>query len=314
MFSNNKAGTSSHSSKQVSNYPRRKLSRVYPILLTVLVCLIVASSAGLFYYLGGRHSTTNPNVHATATAQVNMFNTATAQTHETVVARSGATATAVVHATATVNARRDVTATAIAKGANPYPPYSGSQALNDPMVDNNKGNQWQVYSDSTTGNSCQFVDGAYHVVDAPQYEGACFATATDFSNFTYQIEMTFIKAGQSFDGGGIAIRNSGNNYYYFEIFESGRYKFVSCSGNDCNHTIAESLSQAIPSFHTGLNQLNTLAIVVKGNIFDLFVNGTHIAGPVSDPNMTSNHGMIGVFGGANDATTEVAFKDAKVWR
>jgi hypothetical protein len=243
-----------------------------------------------------------------------MFRTATAQTNATAVARSGATATAVVDVTATVNARRDATATAIANGANPYPPYSGSQVLNDRMINNNQGNQWQVYNDSTAGNSCRFVGGAYHVVDAPQYGGACFATATDFSNFTYQIEMTFIKAGQSFDGGGIAIRSSGNNYYYFEVFESGRYMFVSCSGNDCSHAIAESLSLAIPSFHTGLNQPNTIAIVVVGNRFDLYINGTHVAGPVSDPNKTSSHGMIGVFGAAYDTTTEVVYKDAKVWK
>jgi serine/threonine protein kinase len=314
MFSNNDTGASSYSSKQSSNYPRRKLSRVYPTLLAMLVCLLVVSSAGLFYYLGGHHSSTNPNVNATTTGQVNIFDTATAQTQATAAARSGATATAVVHATATVNARRDATATAIATGANPYPPYNGSQALNDPMINNNQGNRWQVSSDNATGNSCQFIDGAYHVVDAPNYGGACFATATDFSNFTYQIEMTFIKAGQSFDGGGIAIRKSGNNYYYFEVFESGRYTFVSCSGTDCTHVITESLSQAIPSFHTGLNRPNAIAIVAKGNIFDLFVNGIHIAGPVSDPKTTSNHGMIGVFGGANDATTEVVYKNAKVWR
>ncbi len=304
IFSSNNVETSQYSSQQASNYPRRKLSRAYPTLLVVLVCLLVASSAGLFYYLGGHRSTTIPNVHATATARINMFDTATAQTQATAVARSGASATAVVHATATV----------IANGANPYPPYNGSQALNDPMINNNQGNQWQEKSDNATGNSCQFIDGAYHVVDAPHYNGACFATAIDFSNFTYQIEMTFVKSGHSFDGGGIAIRNSRNNYYYFEVFESGRYKFVSCSGNDCNHVIAESLTQAIPSFRTGLNRPNTIAIVVKGNIFDLFVNGTHIAGPVSDPNTTSNHGMIGVFGEANDATTEVAYNDAKVWR
>ncbi len=314
MPASNNAGTSLYNSLQASNDPRRKLSRVYPVLLAVLVCLLVASSAGLFYYLWGRPSTTNTNAIATATARVNLFDTATAQAHATAVARSGATATAVVDVTATVNARRDATATAIATGANPYPPYSGSQVLNDRMIDNNQGNQWQVYSDSTAGNSCRFVDGAYHVVDAPQYGGACFAAATDFSNFTYQIEMTFIKAGQSFDGGGIAIRSSGNNYYYFEVFESGRYMFVPCSGNDCSHAIAESLSQAIPSFHTGLNQPNTIAIVVVGNRFDLYINAMHVAGPVSDPNKISSHGMIGVFGAANDVTTEVVYKDAKVWR
>ena len=182
------------------------------------------------------------------------------------------------------------------------------------MVDNNQGHQWQVFSDSTTGNSCQFVDGAYHVVDAPQNGGACFATATNFSNFTYQIEMTFIKAGQSFDGGGIVIRSSGNNYYYFEVFESGRYTFVSCTGNDCSHTIARWFVSSLYHRSTpGYNQSNTIAIEVNGFSFDLFVNGVHVDGPVSDANKISDHGMIGVFGAANDATTEVAYKDAKVW-
>jgi eukaryotic-like serine/threonine-protein kinase len=314
ITASNNAGTSPYRSQQTGNDPRRRTSRVYLTFLALLVSLLVVGSAGLFYYLGGRHSTTNPNGNATATGMVNMFDTATAQTNSTAAARSGATATAVVNATATVIARKGATATAIATGANPYPPYGGSLGLNDPMINNNQGHQWQVFSDSTTGNSCQFVDGAYHVVEAQHNSGACFAAATDFSNFTYQIEMTFIQAGQSFDGGGIAIRSSGNNYYYFEVFESGRYEFVPCAGNVCSPTIAESLTQVIPSFHTGLNQPNILAIVARGNSFDLYVNGAHIAGPVSDPNNISSHGMIGVFGAANDATTEVAYKDAKVWR
>ena len=297
----NNVSTSPYSSQQASKDPRRRTSRAYLTFLAVLVALLVVSSAGFFYYLGGRHSTTNPT--ATAIARSNLFETATAQTHATAIARSRAVTATVVHATATP----------LAKGANPYPPYSGSLVLQDPLSDNSQGNRWQVQSDNTTGNSCLFVDGAYHVVDAPRYGGACFATATDFSNFTYQIEMTFIKAGQSFDGGGVVIRNSGNNYYYFEVFESGRYTFVSCTGNDCSHTIADGSSQAIPSFHTGLNQPNTIAIEVNGFSFDLYVNGVHVDGPVSDSNQTSNHGMIGVFGAANDATTEVVYQDAKVW-
>src|SRR5260370_10533713 len=231
----NTVSTSPYGSGQTSKGPRRRTSTLYLTFLAVLVALLVVSSAGFFYYLGGRHSTTN--VTATATARVNMFDTATA------AARSGATETSVVHATATVNARKGATATAIASGANPYPPYRGSLALNDPMVNNNQGHQWQVFSDGTTGNSCQFIGGAYHVVDAPQNGGACFATATNFSNFTYQIEMTFIKAGQSYDGGGIVIRSTGNNYYYFEGFQSGRYALGSCQGNDCSHTISDGSSQ-----------------------------------------------------------------------
>lgn len=292
---------------------RQKLSRVNVVVLVMLVSLLVFGSAGLFYYFGGRHPAPDIDRQATATAHVKILNTATAQALATVGAQATATAIAQADATATAIARKSATATAIASGANPYPPYSGSLALNDPLNDNNHGHQWQVNSDSVTGNSCQFVDGAYHVIDAPNYGGACFATATDFSNFTYQVEMTFVRAGQSFDGGGIALRSSGNSYYYFEIFESGRYVFAACTGNDCSHAVAEGLSQGIPSFHTGLNHPNTIAIVANGNSFELFVNGEHVIGPVSDTTNTSSHGLIGVYGSAKDATTEVVYRDARVW-
>ena len=280
---------------------RRKLSKVNVIVLLMLVCLLVFGSAGVFYYLGERFSAPGVDVQATGTVQSITLLTATAQAHATRDAQIGATATVKANATATTS------------GANPYPPYSGLLALNDPLNENNHGHPWQVFSDNARGNSCQFVDGTYHVVDMPHYGGACFASTTDFSNFTYQVEMTFVKAGQSFDGGGIAIRGSGNNYYYFEIFESGRYTFTACTGNDCSHAVAKGLSQGIPSFHIGLNQPNTIAVVANGNIFNLYVNGAHVAGPVSDPKFTSSHGMIGVYGEANDVTTEVVYRNAKVW-
>jgi eukaryotic-like serine/threonine-protein kinase len=307
------AGMVPHSRESSITGRRRKLSRVHVIVLVMLVCLLVFGSAGLFYYVGGRHSVPGSDVNATATAQVNVFETATARVNATAGAQTGATATAKANATATVIARKNATATAIASGANPYPPYSGSLVLNDPLNGNNQGHQWQVNSDGYDPNSCQFVNGAYHVVDAQNYGGACFATATNFSNFTYQVDMTFVRAGQSFDGGGIAIRSSGNNYYYFEIFESGRYTFAACTGNDCSHAVAEGLSQGIPSFHTGLNRSNTIAIVANGNSFELYVNGEHVTGPVSDTTNTSSHGMIGVYGQANDATTEVVYRNARVW-
>ena len=287
--------SSTYTSKQASKDPRRRISRAYLIFIALLVALLVVSSAAFFYSLGVRHSTTNATV--TATAKANMFNT------ETAIAHSGAT----------VNSQRGATATANARGVNPYAPYRGSLALNDPMVNNNQGHHWQEFSDSTTGNACKFMQGSYDMVKAPQNGGACFASATDFRNFTYQIEMTFVKAGQSFDAGGIAIRSSRNNYYYFEVFESGRYTFVACTGNDCSRALVNGLSQPIPLFHSGLNQPNTIAIEAYGFSFNLFVNGVHVGGPVSDTHNISDQGMIGVFGAANDATTEVVYKDAKVW-
>jgi serine/threonine protein kinase len=307
------AGAMPYQNEPPVNGRPQKVSRVNVIVLVMLVCLLILGSAWLFLSFWGHHAAPGADVHATYTAHVNMLDTATAQAHATMGARTEATTTAKTDATATVVAKKNATATAIASGANPYPPYKGSLALNDPLKDNNQGHQWQVNNDGYAGNSCQFVNGAYHVVAAQQNSGACLATATNFSNFTYQVEMKFVKTGQSFDGGGITIRNSGNSYYYFEIYESGRYTFAACPGNDCSHTLAEGLSQGIPSFHAGLNQTNTIAIVANGNSFELYVNGMHIAGPVSDPNSTSSHGVIGVYGEANDATTEVAYRNAKVW-
>ena len=290
--------------KQFIKDPRGRISRVYLTFMALLVALLIVSSAGFFYYLGGRHST---NVTGTETTKSHLLQTTTA------IARSEGTATSQVQLTETVKVQGGATATAIALGEDPYPPYRGIQALNDPLVDNNQEHNWQVFNDTTTGNSCKFVDGSYHMVDAPKNQGACFATATNFSNFTYQVDMTFIRAGQSFDAGGIVIRGSGNSYYYFEVFESGRYTFVSCTNTDCSHTLLDGLSQAFPSFHAGLNQSNTIAIAVSGFSFELFINGVKVGGLVSDANQVSDHGMIGVFGAANDAATEIAYKNAKVW-
>ncbi len=262
------------------------------ILLAALVLLIVAGSAGLFYFAGGRHAAPGSEVNTTATAQA----------RGTAGARNGPTATV----------RASATARVITPNSNPYPPYSGSLGLNDPLNGGSSGHQWQVFNGGASGMSCLFVNGMYHVIDTPHSKGACYAAATDFSNFTYQVQMTFVRAGQAYDGGGLVIRSSGTRYYYFEIFESGRYEFAVCAGNDCGHTLAQGL-QGIPGFHVGLNQSNTIAIVAGGNSFDLYVNGRHVAGPVSDNNFTSSHGMIGVYGEGTDATTEVAYSDAKVW-
>ena len=83
--------------------------------------------------------------------------------------------------------------------------------------------------------------------------------------------------------------------------------------NECSNILAQGLAQGTPAFHAGLNQPNTIAIVANGNSFDLYVNGQHVAGAVSDVNFTSSHGMIGVYGEGTDATTEVVYSDVKVW-
>ncbi|HEY6287016.1 MAG TPA: protein kinase, partial [Ktedonobacteraceae bacterium] len=55
----NTVSTPPYGSGQASKGPRRRTSTLYLTFLAVLVALLVVSSAGFFYYLGGRHSTTN---------------------------------------------------------------------------------------------------------------------------------------------------------------------------------------------------------------------------------------------------------------
>lgn len=300
-------GDAPYRSEPAINVRSRNLSGGSVIMLVMLAVLLVGGSAGIFFYAGGRHTAPGPNASVTANPQANLSMTATALADATLSAsNSTATATA-TKATATP------TRTVAPSGQNPYAPYTGSLVLNDPLSNNSNGHNWQQFSDSATGNSCQFVKGAYHLVEMPHFAGACFAEATDFNNFTYQVQMMFVKLGQSFDGGGIAIRSSGGSYYYFEIYESGRYEFNACIANDCNHALAKDLTQAIPSFRIGLNQPNTIAIVANGNKFDLYVNNQHVVGPVSDPNSASSHGMIGVYGQSTDTPTDVVYSDVKVW-
>jgi len=215
------------------------------------------------------------------------------------------------------------TATVIAANPDPYPPHRGKLVIYDPLNTNKAGNNWNENSDPSVGTGCIFIGGAYHVVMPPHYGGPCFARATDFRDFTYQIQFTFVKAAPNWSGGGIVFRAKGDSYYYFEVFESGRYTFDGCSGNNCTLQLASGLgpNQIIPSFHAGLNQSNTIAVVAIGNTFDVYVNGQHIVGPVSDNSYSQ--GMIGVYGeGGFDVNnvnnhvtaTEVVYRDMKVWQ
>lgn len=298
---------------------RRAPSRTKPMLLIGLVILVLLAGSGTFYGLAqarfGGHPIPGPSATVPAGSPSVTIQTATPDTNATAtaLAQTNATATAQTNAAATVTAQTNATATAIAANANPYPPHSGTLVLNDPLSNNDQGHNWSVYTDPTTGNSCQFSNGAYDDVMVAHYGGPCLAQATDFSDFTYEIQMKFVRTGTSFAGGGIVFRSNGDRYYYFEIFESGKYTLNACIGNNCSNAVTENLSQSIPSFHIGLNQTNVIAVVAQGNNFTLSVNGERVVGPVSDSAATSSHGMIGVYAEGGDTTTEVVYSDAKVW-
>src|SRR5439155_12277661 len=108
----------------------RKSSRGRAIVLSVLVLLIIAASAGAFYYFArGNPGGPTIDVNATSTAQAN----ATATTATTATTQANETATALVN-------DKNATATAQALASrNPYSPNTGTLAFDDPLNNNSKG-------------------------------------------------------------------------------------------------------------------------------------------------------------------------------
>jgi len=192
--------------------------------------------------------------------------------------------------------------------ANPYASHIGKLALNDPLSNNR--HQWD------DGHPCSFRDGSYHI-DLPMNQFAtCYAHSTDYRNFVYEVQMTFVKIGHTSSAAGISFRgdNAIPATYRIVIFPHGKYSFLACS-NTCSVVAGyPQQPQVLPSFHTGLGQPNVLAVVARDSSFTFYVNGQQVFGPVQDH--TSSHGMIGVYaqGGQAGSGTEVTFRNARVWQ
>ena len=252
----------------------------------------------------GSAATTGTTTAMTATSQANGTATANNATATGIASEANATSTAVeasataAVAQATANAI-NATATAYAKTVTP-----GSPVLNDPLQ-SNSGNNWDV-TNLPGGGGCAFTGGAYHA-SMPQkgYIAPCFAQATSFSNFTYQVQMIIVKGDQ----GGIAFRANSKNgaFYYFHINQNGSYALETYSGYNSTAVLKQGTS---PAIKTGLNQTNLIAVVANGNSLVLYVNKQQIAS-VNDG--TYSNGQIGVIAESTQNPTEVVFTNAEVW-
>jgi tetratricopeptide (TPR) repeat protein len=268
--------------------PRRGFSGVRTILLIGLALIVVAGSASFFLLNGSEIFPAN--TVATATAQANK--TATPPGPTSTPPNSAATATA----------------STIAANPDPYG-TGGMLALYDPLHDNTLGNRWD--EGSINGNTCIFIDGTYHVISNPRSFNYCFANATNFSNFVYEVQMTIIQG----DAGGLLFRGSsanGGTFYYFSVAQDGHYEVVLCppSSNSCGYILTGINHSALKQ---GLNEVNLLAVVAHGPIFTIYVNHKMI---IRFNDRTFSQGQIGVFASkftTNGLSTEVAFSNARVW-
>ncbi|MBE3561244.1 MAG: protein kinase [Ktedonobacteraceae bacterium] len=281
------------------------------ILAALAVILIVSSVIAVTAY---RNHVDQVNSDSTATAEVGHINaTFAAQTTGTAQAQSQATGQVASAATATAAAKAQATASAVA--ANPYPPYfpgKGTLALYDPL--RQQQDYWRVGANDTFGGLCQYTNNAYHIIQSKTqktyicYPGDRHGNTPTFKDFAFEVQMTVVKG----DCGGMEFRaDSGGKAYLYVVCQDrtyGLWKYVDTSGQKASLFQTPSIDNS--SIRAGLNQLNKIAVVVKGSNIKLFVNNQQIA-EVQDPSYST--GALGLLAWSDRQPTDVVYSDAKIW-
>jgi eukaryotic-like serine/threonine-protein kinase len=291
--------------------PRRRniQRRISPKVLAIglIVLAIFLSISGYLYYAVFNHaSVTQITTQATATVRVS------ATPHLTITAQPSTTARPT--ATPKPNIAAQPTATAIPQTKptqpvaisppqqNPTPQPGSTLVLNDALTAQDA-NQWSVLTYAGNAGGCGFNNGAYHatVTQAGSF-AVCTAQATNFANFTYQVQMTIL-SGTTNDGGGLIFRSSNGSAYRLRVGVNGSFDLV-----DQDKALASGSS---PAINTGLNQTNLLKVVARGSSISLYVNNQLIAN-VNDS--LSSSGAIGMMAVDFTNPTDVAFNNAQVWQ
>jgi eukaryotic-like serine/threonine-protein kinase len=278
--------------------PRRSsASKVKLALLAGLALILVLASIGIFTAVHNAQ-VAGGFADATATAQAHIRGTARAN-HATSTAEAGAIATQIAMGhdmqTATATAYQN-----LLTGST-----GGVPAINDPMSNNKRGSAWEegTFND---GGACRFAGGAYQATIATlNFFQTCAATATDFGNFAFQVQMKIIKG----DCGGVVFRADylNSKFYYFNVCQDGSYNLYSYVNNSQSHTLTQGNSPAVTN---GLNQLNLITVVAKGHTIVLYIN-KQLVDSVNDS--TYSHGQVGVTADETSNPTQVAYTTAEVW-
>ncbi len=290
------------------NFRRRSTFPVWAtILLIVLAFALIIGGLGLIFYTTTLQYRASVHNQATAIALSTAHTLETAQAQAQATANTLATANANIYASATAQAGATVTATAIATALGNIltQATSGTSALDDPLSDNSGNHNWDKTQSSVDGQ-CVFTSSGYKAQAARQgYFQPCFAEATSFSNFAYQVSMIIDQGKQA----GIVFRgNSASNaFYLFYIGINGSYSLDIYKGSSHATTLNNGFSSSIT---TGLKQTNQLAVVAYKNILYLYVNQQFIT---SVTDSTLNSGKIGVAALDSKNPTAAAFTNARVW-
>ncbi|HEY0757303.1 MAG TPA: hypothetical protein VGD98_25340 [Ktedonobacteraceae bacterium] len=247
---------------------------------------------------GIAHSQAIRNGQATRTAVP--LQTANAQFYATATASAGPAATASV-------ASAQGTTTTQARAAELAKVTAVAPTFNDPLSGNTQGNMWDTgYSDNNQ-TGCNFVNGSYQVQEALlSFLHICFADASNFRNFAYQVSMTL----STNCAGGIVFRgnNATSTYYFFTLDAAGNYRFEVYGKTAANYA---SLAQGSSSAILGLGQPNTITVIANQAVLDVFVNQVFVT-EVLDARLSTGQIGVGVYNLSVPASAN--FSNAQVWK
>ena len=276
--------TSLSSSPRQLNVSQRRSSKGLMILLISLALVVIVGSVGFaFFYVTAisRQATTNAN--GTALAQ--------------------STATALAHVGTGTPANTVLTPST---SQDPYT-HTGTLALNDPLQDNNQNVGWMTGTNQNNA-TCAFGDGAYQA--SQPLDGnfhACFALATDFSNFVFEVQMTIVSG---YSGGIIFRANQANStFYYFRVGQDGSYDLRVYVDKLIDHSHL-LVSGSSPAIHAGYNQPNLIAVVARGSLLELYANQQPI---ITVNDSTYSHGQIGIVAYNQGGLATAVYRNARVW-
>lgn len=294
--SNGRVGVGIESRNDLQRFRKSGTPTSMIIFVVSMAIFIIGGGAGLISWSSNQPSTVQgTNSNGQSQDQVNL--TATTSASLSAIAAANATGTALAN-------------------LNPYALGPSTLVMDDPLSTNNQTAQWQQNPQS----GCQFANGGgYHALAMPSVFTPCFATGTaSYTNFTYEIQMMFIKSAPKYTSGGILFRASSDQhqFYFFEVYASGRYLFQKCSKNGtCAILAGSTVDPPSPAYHIG--QANTLAVVAKQNMFTFYINQQPVGSQQTDNTNPYPQGMIGVLargGLQTNNPTEVAYNHIKVWQ
>jgi hypothetical protein len=153
---------------------------------------------------------------------------------------------------------------------------SYTQLFTDPLTSNT--NSW------ANDTHCFFQPDGYHVKGGY----LCYAPVGNISNGIVSVDVKQISGPITYFYGIVIRRTSRGNYYLFEIDSNGKWRF--------SKVVSSTFADVLPyvpnaAIHRGLNATNRLKVIMQGNNFTFFINGTQV-GQATDSTFAS--GRCGV--------------------